>query len=89
MNRCEYNYVVLLILSPKSLQDSRAFSSVFLEILDDVDLLEMLSISGNVGKRFVVSSRSLGRTPLMTPLKSYVVDGVASSNCRMLIAEFS
>jgi len=50
MNRCEYNYVVLLILSPKILQDSRAFSSVFLEMLDDVDLLEMLSISGNVEK---------------------------------------
>ncbi|KAG5620421.1 hypothetical protein H5410_005639 [Solanum commersonii] len=87
MNRCEYNSIVLLILSPKVLQ--RAFSSVFLEMLDDVDLLEMLSISGNVGKRFVVSSRSLGRTPLMTPSKSYVVDGVASSNCRMLVEEFS
>ncbi|KAG5621547.1 hypothetical protein H5410_006765 [Solanum commersonii] len=35
----------------------------------------MLSISENVGKRFVVSSRSPRRTPLMTPSKSYVVDG--------------
>ncbi|KAG5584344.1 hypothetical protein H5410_044778 [Solanum commersonii] len=89
MNRCEYNYVVLLILSPKILQDSRAFSSVFLEMLDDVDLLEMLLISGNVEKRFVVSSRSLGRTPLMTPSKSYIVDSIASSNCRMLVEELS
>ncbi|KAH0717403.1 hypothetical protein KY285_013434 [Solanum tuberosum] len=56
-------------------------------MLDDVDLLEMLSISGNVGKRFVVSSRSPGRTPLITPSKSYVVDGVASSNCGMLVEE--
>ena len=46
MIRYEYNYVVLLILSPKFLRDSRAFSSVFLELLDDVDLLEILSISG-------------------------------------------
>ncbi|KAG5590548.1 hypothetical protein H5410_041062 [Solanum commersonii] len=70
------------------LQDLRAFSSVFLEMLDDVNLLEMLSISGNVGKCFVISSRSPGRTPLMTPSKSYVIDGVASSNCRMFVEEF-
>ncbi|KAG5580912.1 hypothetical protein H5410_051539 [Solanum commersonii] len=86
MNRCEYSSVVLLILSPKFLQDSRAFSGVLLELLDDVDLLEMLLISGNVGKCFVVSSRSPGRTPLITPSKNYVVD-VAFSNCRMLVEE--
>ncbi|KAG5576231.1 hypothetical protein H5410_056365, partial [Solanum commersonii] len=50
----DYNIVVLLILSPKLLQDSRAFSSVLLELLDDVDLFEML-IFGNIEKHFVVS----------------------------------
>ncbi|KAG5594803.1 hypothetical protein H5410_036035 [Solanum commersonii] len=57
--------------------------------LDDVDLLEMYLISGNIGKHFVVSSRSPGRTSLITPSKSYVVDVVAFSNCRMLLQEFS
>ncbi|KAG5600164.1 hypothetical protein H5410_031534 [Solanum commersonii] len=89
MNRCEYNSVVLLILSPKLLLDSRAFSSVLLKLLDDVDLREMLSISWNVGKHFAVSSRSPRRTLLITPSKSYVVDVVAFSNCRMLVEEFS
>ncbi|KAH0683190.1 hypothetical protein KY290_021778 [Solanum tuberosum] len=46
-------------------------------------------ISGNIGKCFVVSSRSLGRTPLITPSKSYVIDVVSFSNCRMLLEEFS
>ncbi|WMV09396.1 hypothetical protein MTR67_002781 [Solanum verrucosum] len=58
-------------------------------VVADADLLEMLSISENVGKRLVISSRSPGRTSLMTPSKSYVVDGVASSNCRMLVVELS
>ncbi|KAG5606503.1 hypothetical protein H5410_027995 [Solanum commersonii] len=69
------------------LQDSRAFSSVLLKLLDDVDLLEKLLISGKVGKYFVVSSRFSGRTSLTTPSKSYVVDVVAFSNCRMLVEE--
>ncbi|KAG5620624.1 hypothetical protein H5410_005842, partial [Solanum commersonii] len=55
---------------------------------DDVDLLEMYLISGNVGKHFVIASRSLGRTPLTTPSKSYVAGVVAFSNCRMLVEEF-
>ena len=38
MNRCEYNYVVLLILSPKFLRYSRAFISLFPEFLGDLDL---------------------------------------------------
>ncbi|WMV55192.1 hypothetical protein MTR67_048577 [Solanum verrucosum] len=71
------------------LEDSRAFNNVLLELLDDVDLLEMLLISGNVGKCFVISSRSPGRTPLITPSKSYVVDVIAFSNYRMLLEEFS
>ncbi|KAG5604444.1 hypothetical protein H5410_025936 [Solanum commersonii] len=50
------------------------------------NLLEMCLISGNVGKHFVVASRSPGRTPLITPSKSYVVD-VAFSNCRMLTCQ--
>ncbi|KAH0722692.1 hypothetical protein KY290_005347 [Solanum tuberosum] len=57
---------------------------------DDVDLLEMCLISRNVRKQFVVSSRSPGRTPLTTHLKSYVVGVVAFSNpCRMFVEEFS
>ncbi|KAG5590084.1 hypothetical protein H5410_040598 [Solanum commersonii] len=58
--------------------------------IEDVDLLEMYLIFGNVGKHFVVTSRSRGRTLLITPLKSYVVDVVAFSNpCRMLVEGFS
>ncbi|KAG5580379.1 hypothetical protein H5410_051006 [Solanum commersonii] len=34
----------------------------------------MYLISGNIGKHFGVSSRSPGRTLLITPLKSYRVD---------------
>ncbi|KAG5586110.1 hypothetical protein H5410_046544 [Solanum commersonii] len=52
---------------------SRAFNSVLLELLDDVDLLEMWLISKNIGKRFVISSRSPGRILLTAPSKSYVV----------------
>ncbi|KAG5618129.1 hypothetical protein H5410_017953 [Solanum commersonii] len=69
---------------------SRAFSNVLLELLDDVDLLEMCVISRNIGKIFVVSSRSPGRTPLATSSKSHVIGVVAFSNpCRMLVEEFS
>ncbi|KAG5594211.1 hypothetical protein H5410_035443 [Solanum commersonii] len=39
--------------------------------LDNVDLLEMYLISENIVKHFVVSSRSPGRTSLITPSKSY------------------
>ncbi|KAG5574595.1 hypothetical protein H5410_054729 [Solanum commersonii] len=53
---------------------------------DDVDLLEIYLISGNVGKHFIVSSRSSGRTLLISPSKSYAVDVVAFSNCRILLA---
>ncbi|KAG5632572.1 hypothetical protein H5410_004289 [Solanum commersonii] len=55
---------------------------------DDVDLFGMYLISENVGKHFIVSSRSPGRTPLTTHSKSYVVGVVAFSNCRMLVEEF-
>ncbi|KAG5589940.1 hypothetical protein H5410_040454 [Solanum commersonii] len=58
-------------------------------VADDVDLLEMYLISENIGKHFVVASRSPERTPLTTPSKSYVVGVVAFSNCRMLVEEFS
>ncbi|KAG5611560.1 hypothetical protein H5410_022841, partial [Solanum commersonii] len=63
-----------------------ASSSWCLEELvkDNLYLLEMYFISENVRKHFVVSSRSLERTLLTTPSKSYVVGVVAFSNpCRM------
>ncbi|KAG5589937.1 hypothetical protein H5410_040451, partial [Solanum commersonii] len=41
----------------------------------------------NVGKHFVVASRSPGRTPLTTPSKSYVGGVVAFSNFRMLVED--
>ncbi|KAG5619725.1 hypothetical protein H5410_004943 [Solanum commersonii] len=69
--------------------DHLLFSSKINDVGDDVDLLEMYLISGNVEEHFVVSSRSLRRTPLITPSKSYVVDVVAFSNCRMLLEDFS
>uniref|UniRef100_M1B3J0 Uncharacterized protein n=1 Tax=Solanum tuberosum TaxID=4113 RepID=M1B3J0_SOLTU len=57
---------------------------------DDVDLLEMCLIYRNVRKQFIVSSRSPGRTLLITPSKSCVVGVVAFSNpCRILVEEFS
>lgn len=50
----------------------------------------MWLISRNVGKRFVVSNRSPGRTLSTTPSKSYVVCVVTFSNpCRMFAEEFS
>ncbi|KAG5575661.1 hypothetical protein H5410_055795 [Solanum commersonii] len=53
------------------------------------DLFEIYLSSENVGKHFIISSRSPGRTLLTTPSKSYVVSVVAFSNlCRILVEVF-
>lgn len=49
----------------------------------------MYLISGNIEKCFVMASWFAGRTMLITPSKSYVVDVVTFSNCKMVVEEFS
>ena len=58
------------------------------DVVAYVDLLEMYLIFENVGKHFIVASQSPGRTPLINPSKSYVVDVVAFSNLKMFVEVF-
>lgn len=77
-------------ISPWLLQDLRVFSSILLELLNDVDLIEKYLIFKYVEKCFVISSLSLGKTLLTTPSNNCIVGVITFSNlCRMRVEEFS
>lgn len=59
--------------------DLRVFSSVFLQLVDDADLVDVVYL-GYVKKIFFISTRSRGRTLLVTPSKTYEFDVVGFSN---------